>query len=981
MSKRFASAIVALLLAATAFALLPGMVFAEEELAAAEPEVISDVLAPEELEETAPVQDGEAFVEEEAAAEALPEEDAASEEAVFEEQIVEPAAESVEEPVVAEAEMTEEELLVYRAEHDLANSFRFSNGVPIEQTEASGGLRLMANNAPAWSYTENGWVNNKGQVIAGATGKGIDVSEWQGTIDWDKVKADGISFAILRVGYSTYKDDCFDRNAKECERVGIPYGVYVYSYAKNADGGLKEAEAVLKFLKGYNPTYPVYIDLEETKEIVMSNGQRYYPPAADDLTGIATAFCTRIEQAGYEAGVYASLSWWNNYLTSSVFNSWTKWVAQYYSECEYTGSYRIWQCTGKGRVAGISVDVDINFEFNGDVPTGLPARNVSGTKSAPIANGEYNIISAMSSSKVIDTDGNSTLEGANIQLWAYTNGGGDRFKLTSDSQGLYTIQNVNSGKYLSLYRRNTSYGLNVVQTASADTLAQKWIIEKDGSSYIIRSAYNTDYVLDVEGASSSDGTNIGIWTQNSGKNQRWTFRSLSYKAEKTVDDGTYIIACKSNSGIVFDVEGQSRTAGANIGFWTANNGENQRFKIKHAGNGYYTITGVQSGMALDVSGESKRVGANLIQWNAGSNKDNQLWAIIKNSDGSYSLASKLSGLLITAASGAAKGSNASLDAMDYSASQRFTLSKVAEDPNRTIADGTYVIESAMSSNIVLDVTGNSTANGANIETWNPNGGTNQLWVVSWDSSAKAYSIKSVRSGLYLDASGASAANGTNIIQWASNGGKNQRWNIVKDGSGYKIVSAMNSKMVIDIEGQSTKTGANVLLWTANGGANQRFVFKSAGSGTSAASSKTGQVLSNGTYEIAPASNTSIIFDVSGESKADRANICLWTDHNGSNQRFRFTWDAAANAYMIAAQHSGSVIDLSGSKAVAGANIQQYHPVGGSDQRWVITKTGDTYTIASKVNPSYYICLGDGTPKAGTNVQLGTTGTAFSIRAV
>jgi len=250
----------------------------------------------------------------------------------------------------------------------------------------------------------------------------------------------------------------------------------------------------------------------------------------------------------------------------------------------------------------------------------------------------------------------------------------------------------------------------------------------------------------------------------------------------------------------------------------------------------------------------------------------------------------------------------------------------------------------------------------------------------------AYSIMSTGSGKYLDAAKARAADGTNIIQWTGNNGKNQRWRIVADGDGYRICSVMDSSFVVDIANKSTTPGANVGLWSANGGANQRFKFipVSGLSSDITPAMTTGRVLSNGMYEIAVASNPTLVMDVANKLTSDRANVCVWTDNDGLNQRFTLMWDASANAYMITCVHSGSVIDLAGSQAVVGANIQQYHSVGSyPDQRWIVTKTSAGYLIASAVNPNYYICL-DGVPKAGSNVQLGSglsSATTFTIKAV
>ena len=239
-----------------------------------------------------------------------------------------------------------------------------------------------SNAEAARSLVENSWRYEDGQLVAedasseedgiallsmdilpdGATAQGIDVSEHQGCIDWNAVKASGIDFAILRVGFGAPSwggrvDYQFNRNISECERLGIPYGVYIYSYAFDNQQAADEASMVINCLSGHNPRLPVYYDLEDNS--IIANGRQ---------TGIASraqVFCNRISAAGYEPGIYANLNWFNNILTDSVFksSSWDHWIAQYNSQCDYTGNYSFWQYKSNGKVPGINGNVDMNYAY------------------------------------------------------------------------------------------------------------------------------------------------------------------------------------------------------------------------------------------------------------------------------------------------------------------------------------------------------------------------------------------------------------------------------------------------------------------------------------------------------------------------------------------------------------------------------------------------------------------------------------------
>lgn len=189
--------------------------------------------------------------------------------------------------------------------------------------------------------------------------KGIDVSEFQGLIDWNKVKADGVEFAILRVGFGsdiTSQDDKYiERNIEECERIGIPYGVYLFSYANTVDKARSEAEHTLRLIKGHTLAMGVWYDIEDNN----TSGS----VSKETLTNIINTYCNTIKNAGYEVGVYANLSWLNNKIESSVQDKWPIWVAQYYKECQYKGNYKIWQYTSNGKVDGISGNVDMNYFY------------------------------------------------------------------------------------------------------------------------------------------------------------------------------------------------------------------------------------------------------------------------------------------------------------------------------------------------------------------------------------------------------------------------------------------------------------------------------------------------------------------------------------------------------------------------------------------------------------------------------------------
>ncbi|SET02804.1 Lyzozyme M1 (1,4-beta-N-acetylmuramidase), GH25 family [Salinibacillus kushneri] len=194
--------------------------------------------------------------------------------------------------------------------------------------------------------------------------KGIDVSKHQGNIDWDAVKKDGIEFAMIRMGYGSdiksQDDEKFERNVRECERVGIPWGAYLYSYAMDVQAAKSEADHALRLLKGKNPTFPVAFDMEDADHYKRDRGM----PSDKELVEICHTFLDKVEDAGYYVSLYANLHWLTTKLNSSKLNRFDKWVAQWSDECTYDGQYKMWQYTSTGHVDGIAGRVDMNYAYS-----------------------------------------------------------------------------------------------------------------------------------------------------------------------------------------------------------------------------------------------------------------------------------------------------------------------------------------------------------------------------------------------------------------------------------------------------------------------------------------------------------------------------------------------------------------------------------------------------------------------------------------
>ena len=203
-----------------------------------------------------------------------------------------------------------------------------------------------------------------GALQQGSGKNGIDVSSHQGNIDWASVKAAGINFAIIRVGYrgsqtgALVEDSCFKKNIQGATANGINVGVYFFTQATTEAEAVEEASMALTLCSGYNLSYPIFVDTENGSGAARANGLD-----KGTRTACVAAFCKTIANGGRKAGVYASKSWYNNKIDASAFSNYFIWVAQYNTTCNYKGKYNMWQYSSKGSVPGIKGNVDVNIAY------------------------------------------------------------------------------------------------------------------------------------------------------------------------------------------------------------------------------------------------------------------------------------------------------------------------------------------------------------------------------------------------------------------------------------------------------------------------------------------------------------------------------------------------------------------------------------------------------------------------------------------
>ena len=626
-------------------------------------------------------------------------------------------------------------------EDDSANSWRYVNGKKIEI-----GVPVQADDE----------IDMFSMRPDESCSRGIDVSAHQGTIDWSQVKPN-IDFAIIRCGYGkniTSQDDKqWQANVSACERLGIPYGVYLYSYAISTADAESEAQHVLRLLAGHRPTLPVFYDLEDN---TISSGC-----SKTEILEHAKIFCNAMQNAGYKPGIYANKNWWVTYLTSSTYDQWERWVAQYNTTCTYSGNHNYWQYTDKGRVPGISGNVDMDYS---KLTFGSTPVNPDGTEKIeyyPACGSSYT--SLTDALKSIGVDASFS----NRQKIAALNGISDYSG--SAAQNIQLLNLLKQGKLIK--SKITKPAPDEIRGSEMSSGYDRVLPDGD---YMIASSGNLNYYLDIEGSvvPAANETNVSLCGPLSGEIPAHDIWTITYQ------DGFYRIAQKG-ADVSLDVRGADTLQETNVQVYASNDTSAQKWAISRNGRNGYRIQSKCSGYALDIAGGTIANGTNVRQYSS-NDTDAQAWLFIPYrpaqtlSEGRYVLLSDMDRSMELDVEGDTGDipNETNVQIWKNTAPSQYNSFDVVNLDN-----GYYKLIHAASGK-ALDLYNGGAGLQNNISLHDVNGNIAQEWAIT-DAGGGSYAVWSRCSGMVMDVENAQTANGTNVSQSTYHGGANQRWYFVK----------------------------------------------------------------------------------------------------------------------------------------------------------------------------------------------------------
>lgn len=460
------------------------------------------------------------------------------------------------------------------------------------------------------------------------------------------------------------------------------------------------------------------------------------------------------------------------------------------------------------------------------------------------------------------------------------------------------------------------------------------------------------------------------------KNQ--SLDTLAKDNRNVLADGTYNIQSLVNPNYVLDIYGGYTTNGANVQLYRSNDTEAQLFKVTHDSQGYVTFTNVKSGKVLDVYGGTKKNNQNIWQFSSNGSRA-QKWIVKPDGNGYVIISALDSNYVLDLSTGkAVNSSNIQLYTYCGSNAQRWKFSKLvsktdklnslAQSNKNVLADGTYVISTALSSNYVLDVYGGYTWNKANVQLFAKNGTDAQAFKVTHDSQGYV-TFTNVNSGKVLEVAGSRVGNNANVQQYSLDGSRAQKWVVQKNGSGYTIISALDPNFVLDLSGALVMNGRNIGLYQNNGSKAQKWNFSKHMTDRErcdlfAAQNK--DKMADGVYYIKN-KNVNYGLDVYGGSLYGGANVQLYSLNRSNAQKWKITHDSKG---YVMFQNVGSGMYLTAGGSGNSANVYQQKQSNGYNQKWIIMfDTNSNLRIVSALHSNRVLDVHGGMICNFSNIQL------------
>ncbi|ERI04545.1 RICIN domain-containing protein [Atopobium sp. oral taxon 810] len=522
-----------------------------------------------------------------------------------------------------------------------------------------------------------------------------------------------------------------------------------------------------------------------------------------------------------------------------------------------------------------------------------------------LADGDY-VISSSRIRGVLDVEGGSKKEKANVRLWDHNHTAAQSWRVATverDGHQWRTLTNIGSNKVLTVDGDKAANSANIYQKSYDGSLSQLWaIIKNEDDTFSLWSALGNGFVADLSGGKTTPKTNLQLYRSNETVAQRFSFTSLVGKAPaKSEKLNEEFYTFKSGNKAV-DVPGASKDNGRQLQAYQSNNTVAQAFYLKRdVKTGYYQLLNAGSAKAVQLDLGDILPGGAIRQQQA-SDSISQKWALVP-SEGGWKLVSATRDDLALAFVDGKLVSQRTADATSF----------IVDAYRPKVAEGAYVISTAKNASYVLDVVGGSWNTGTNIQLYRSNKTAAQKWYIRTLTNGNV-TLQNINSGEYVVVQKSNAQQGRQA-------GVLREWVVGATlGNGFEFRSALDGK-VLDLNGGKVANSSNIQTYHRNLTAAQGWTL-----------TKTSFAPNEGFYEIASTVSPMLRLAVKGASSANAANVVMATDNNQVSQLW-WLKSVGNGWYALVNCNSLKVLDIKSGSAARGANVQQYTGNNSAAQKW------------------------------------------------
>lgn len=581
--------------------------------------------------------------------------------------------------------------------------------------------------------------------------------------------------------------------------------------------------------------------------------------------------------------------------------------------------------------------------------------NAEASSTTELQEGIYRIYTKLNTNRLIEIPDSNRDAKAYFKIGTKDNTANEKFKITKNSDGTYTIAVLHTLKVMDVEGGSYDKRTKIWQYDSNNTNAQKWIAQanEDGTYTFISKRNNL--ALDVADGSSAIGTQIQVYTPNGANSQKFILEECANEeGTETIKDGTYKMVSLIDNTSVLEISSGSKKENEELQLWTSSATTQQLFELKYDGEGYYEIKNKETGKVLGVESEKPSTHSKVLQ-QTDKGLDTQKWVIKEQPNGGYGIASKCGNLYIDVPDyKTGNGKKLQLWSENNTTAQTFNFINTEQ----VIEDGEYKIYTKLNTNKIVEVPNQSTNKKEYIALGTNTNKANQKFKITYNNEDSTYTIEVLQTSQALDVENGTAKSGTKVWQYTSNETRAQKWYVQENGDGTYTFISLLGHFALDVTGGKTSNGTNIQIYTPNETNSQKFKLEDC------TNEKGTQTIEDGTYRILSKINTKKAVTIDGN------DVELNEHEKTADRRYTFKYDGEGY-YTIINVETGKALAVESENPNIYSKIQLEELTNEDTQKWIVKdQSAGIYSLVSKCG-NLYVDIPNSKAETGKELQMYT----------